>query len=61
MFRVQPPEMVSAASPQASSTTYRLHVPLGAVPLKAPASVVFEEGDGAGAGKGSTSFGGSSV
>ena len=49
MFRVQPPEMLPASG-QASSTTYRLHVPFGSIPLNA-ARVVFPDAAGAGAGK----------
>ncbi len=45
----QPPLMLPL-SPAASSTTYRLQVPLGSVPLKT-ASWVAAEGAGAGAGK----------
>ena len=45
---VQPPA-TCPVSPAASSTRYRLHVPLGLVPLKIE-SITLPEGTGAGAG-----------
>ena len=48
---VQPPEIVPI-SPVASSTMYRLHVPLGSVPLKIERA---EPPRGAGAGAGHVS------
>ena len=50
IVRLQPPLMLPT-SPVVSSTMYRLHVPLGAVPVNAAASVVLTLGAGAGAGK----------
>ena len=46
MLRHHPPPIVPV-SPVASSNTYRLHTPLGLVPLKAPASVVAADTAGA--------------
>ena len=43
------PPVIDPESPVASSTTYRLHVPLGLVPLNVP-RVVADPGAGAGAG-----------
>src|SRR5918998_5265463 len=51
MLSVHPPEMLPASG-QASSRTYRLHVPFGSIPLNA-ARVVLPDGDGAGGGKAS--------
>ena len=49
IVRLQPPLMLPT-SPVVSSTMYRLHVPLGVVPLNAAASVALTLGAGAGAG-----------
>ena len=43
------PPAIDPVSPVASSTTYRLHVPFGLVPVKVP-RVVADPGAGAGAG-----------
>ena len=47
IVRLQPP-LIVPTSPDASSTTYSCHVPLGLIPVKAPASVVCADGLGAG-------------
>lgn len=53
MVRLQPPAMLPT-SPLVSSTMNSLHSPLGLMPAKAPAKVVWLDGVGAGAGKLST-------
>jgi hypothetical protein len=51
MFNTQPP-ILAPISPASSSTTYKLHVPFGFVPLKTDRK---EPPEGAGAGAGQLS------